>query len=124
MNVYKWQYLLIGSLLSVVAGCSQYAAEAEQSANSLYQNDASSELSSTLYQCESVEFVVTALDDEQVLVLIDGTENHLHRVPSASGVKYTLDGQLESDAEVALFTKGQQAMLTISGQTYNGCMAK
>ncbi|MCW8345350.1 MliC family protein [Vibrio sp. ZSDZ65] len=124
MNVNKWQYLLVGSVLSVVAGCSQHAAETEQSANSLYQNDASRELSSTLYQCESAEFVVTALDDEQVLVLIDGTENHLHRVPSASGVKYTLDGQLENDAEVALFTKGKQAILTISGQTYNGCMTK
>ncbi|MCL9773263.1 MliC family protein [Vibrio methylphosphonaticus] len=124
MNVYKWQYWLVGSLLIAVSGCSQQTDDALQGNHPNHQSHINHLLEPILYQCDSAEFVVTPLDDEQVLVLIDGTEHHLHRVPSASGVKYTLEGQLESDAEVALFTKGKQAMLTISSQTYKNCMAK
>ncbi|GAL26941.1 hypothetical protein JCM19239_7491 [Vibrio variabilis] len=74
------------------------------------------------YQCDNQSFQVTQLSSEQVLLLIDGEEYHLHRVPSASGVKYSLDGQSQAESEVELFSKGREGMLTIAGETDKSCM--
>lgn len=74
------------------------------------------------YQCDNQSFQVTQLSSEQVLLLIDDEEYHLHRVPSASGVKYSLDGQSQAESEVELFSKGREGMLTIAGETDKSCM--
>lgn len=74
------------------------------------------------YQCDNQSFQVTQLSSEQVLLLIDGEEYHLHRVPSASGTKYSLDGQSQAESDVELFSKGREGMLTIAGETDKSCM--
>ncbi|MBY6197552.1 MliC family protein [Vibrio hangzhouensis] len=74
------------------------------------------------YTCDQQSFQVTQLSGEQILLLIDGTEYHLHRVPSASGIKYTLDGQSQAESEVELFSKGRESLLTIAGDTDDTCL--
>ncbi len=73
------------------------------------------------YQCDNQSFQVTQLSSEQILLLIDNTEYQLHRVPSASGVRYALDGESQEDSNIELFSKGREGMLTMNGQTDKSC---
>ncbi|MCG9664434.1 MULTISPECIES: MliC family protein [Vibrio] len=73
------------------------------------------------YECDSQNFQVTQLSSEQILLLIDKTEYPLHRVPSASGVRYTLDGESQTDSNIELFSKGREGMLTMNGVTDKSC---
>ncbi|MFA0084351.1 MliC family protein [Vibrio sp. 10N.261.51.F12] len=111
---------MVAAIVSWLAGCSQHSAPITMNE----EHASTSTLTSMIYSCDETQFSVTPLDDEQVLLLFDGTENHLHRVPSASGVKYALEGQQEVGSELELFMKGDQAMLTVMDQVYKNCTLK
>lgn len=120
INMQVCRLAIVAAAVSWLAGCSQHLAPITIDDG----HSSSSTSSSMIYSCDAIQFSVTPLDDEQILLLFDGTENHLHRVPSASGMKYVLEGQQEVGSDIELFMKSDQAMLTVMDQVYKSCTLK
>jgi len=72
------------------------------------------------YACdEGKSFVLELYENVDIAFLtVSGKRFYLHRMPSASGVKY-------SDGNTTLWIKGQNASVEIEGQTeFKGCSVK
>jgi membrane-bound inhibitor of C-type lysozyme len=74
------------------------------------------------YQCNNAQFSLTFIDDEQVLLLLDNAEYHLTRVPAASGSRYVLNVEPQSEQHIVLHTKGSQARLEVDSTLYSSCV--
>ncbi len=70
------------------------------------------------YQCGDKQFVaVFETDLDSVVIDMQGERVRLPHVPAASGAKY-------SDGTTTFWSKGDQALLERSGETYRDCVAR
>ena len=67
-----------------------------------------------VYECGDGAEVVVRLREDAAWVFAPGETLELSHVPAASGARYEADGTM-------LWMKGQEAMFTHAGQSYQGC---
>lgn len=97
--------------LSVTVGCCRQGVRQAQPTDST--GAATGDPMTFFYDCEGQRFTVRIHADTASVMVPDKTLVLL-QVPSASGAKYT-------DGTTTFWSKGEEATLTLAGQTHKGC---
>ena len=114
--------MLLATLLAALAGCSASSPTSGSSTGSigrvqapLPEGEATAGDPAVRWVCDGgTSVLVEQAGDESALVVWDGEERPLVRLPAASGARYG-DGTLE------LWTRGDEALLEVEGEARRSC---